>query len=290
MIQTRALTKTYGHVRAVHDASFTAAPGRVTGFLGLNGSGKTTTLRILLGLSRATAGEALINGRRYRDLPHPLRQVGAVLEQGVSHPGLTGRGHLRTYAPLSGASWARADSLLEFVGLDRAATKRTGSYSLGMRQRLAVATALLGEPSVLVLDEPANGLDPSGVAWLRELLRGHAQAGGTVLLSSHLLAELEQLIDDVVIIVEGRVTLQAPLEKLAGDARLRVRAGDPDRLWEAYERAGAQVTTDGRLLFVSGLTPEDAGDIALLMQVPIYELAADSPSLEQVFMNLAAAG
>ena len=290
MIETRALTKTYGRVQAVQDASFAAVPGRVTGFLGLNGSGKTTTLRMLLGLSRPTAGEALINGRRYRDLEQPMRQVGAVLEQGLSHPGLTGRGHLRTYAPLSGASWAHVDRLLEYVGLDGAASKRTGNYSLGMRQRLAVATALLGEPSVLVLDEPANGLDPSGVAWLRELLRAHAQAGGTVLLSSHLLAELEQLIDDVVIIVQGRVTLQAPLASLAGDARLRVRGGDPDRLGDAYERAGAQVTTDGRMLFVTGLSPEDAGVIALHAQVPIYELAADTPSLEQVFMTLAAAG
>ena len=290
MIETRALTKTYGAVQAVQDASFTAAPGRVTGFLGLNGSGKTTTLRILLGLSRPTAGAALINGRRYRDLAHPLRHVGAVLEQGVSHPGLTGRGHLRTQAPLSGASRARVETLLEYVGLDGAATRRTGGYSLGMRQRLAVATALLGEPSVLVLDEPANGLDPSGVAWLRGLLREHAEAGGTVLLSSHLLAELEQLIDDVVIIVRGRVTLQAPLASLAGDLRLRVRGGDPHRLWEAYVRAGADVTTDGHMLFVSGLTAEDAGEIALHVQVPIYELAAETPTLEQVFLTLADAG
>jgi ABC-2 type transport system ATP-binding protein len=289
MIEIRALTKTYGGIAALQDASFTAAPGRVTGFLGLNGSGKTTTLRILLGLSRATAGEALINNARYRDLEHPLRQVGAVLEQGLSHPGQTGRGHLRTQALLSGAGRARAESLLEYVGLAEAGSKRTGDYSLGMRQRLAVATALLGEPPVLVLDEPGNGLDPSGVAWLRGLLRDHAAAGGTVLISSHLLAELEQLVDDVVIIAAGRIRLEAPLATLDDGAehRLRVRGRDPHQLWQAFERVGGRVTTDGRMLFVTGLTAEDVGDAALHIRVPIYELSAEAPSLEQVFLSLA---
>jgi ABC-2 type transport system ATP-binding protein len=183
----------------------------------------------------------------------------------------------------------RVEHLLEYVGLAPAAGKRTGDYSLGMRQRLAVATALLGEPSVLVLDEPANGLDPSGVAWLRGLLRDHAARGGTVLISSHLLAELEQLIDDVVIIVEGRVTLSAPLGDLSGDARLRIRGRDPRRLWEAYARAGAQLDHEGDTLFVSGLTAEEAGEIALRHGVAIYELTAETPSLEQVFMRLAGA-
>nr|WP_296067807.1 ATP-binding cassette domain-containing protein [uncultured Actinoplanes sp.] len=289
MIEIRQLTKTYGRVDAVTDVTFAAVPGRVTGFLGLNGSGKTTTLRILLGLSSATSGEALINGRRYRDLDKPSRQVGAVLEQGLSHPGQSGRDHLVTQALLCGAGRSRVEQLLEYVGLAAVAPKRTGDYSLGMRQRLAVATALLGEPSVLVLDEPANGLDPSGMAWLRGLLRDHAAAGGTVLISSHLLAELEQLIDDVVIIAEGRVRLTAPLIEVAGGGtpRLRVRGRDPHKLWQAFERVGALVETDGKVLYVSGLSPEDAGDIALHMRVPVYELVAETPNLEEVFLSLA---
>ncbi|MGK5684317.1 ABC transporter ATP-binding protein [Actinoplanes sp. URMC 104] len=292
MIETRGLTKRYGGVDAVRDVTFTAAPGRVTGFLGLNGSGKTTTLRMLLGLARPTAGEALVNGERYRDLKHPLRQVGAVLEQGLAHPGQSGRGHLRTQALLCGAPKDRVESLLAYVGLDEeAARQRTGNYSLGMRQRLAVATALLGDPPVLVLDEPANGLDPSGMAWLRGLLRAHAGAGGTVLISSHLLAELELLIDDVVIIAGGRVRLAAPLDTVAGprNTRLRVRGRDPQRLWQAFEQAGAEVSTDGHALYVTGLSAEDAGEIALYVQVPLSELTAETPSLEQLFLDLAEA-
>jgi ABC-2 type transport system ATP-binding protein len=178
MIETIELTKTYGKVRAVDGLALTARPGRVTGFLGLNGSGKTTTLRMLLGLTRPTSGEALLAGRPYARLDQPVRQVGAVLEQGISHPGQSGRAHLITQGILAGASRARVDSLLERVGLADDGHRRTGDYSLGMRQRLAVATALLGEPPILILDEPANGLDPEGIAWLRQLLRDHASAGG----------------------------------------------------------------------------------------------------------------
>ncbi|MET0418190.1 MAG: ATP-binding cassette domain-containing protein [Actinoplanes sp.] len=292
MIEIRNLTKRYGRVAAVEDATFSAPPGRVTGFLGLNGSGKTTTMRILLGLSRATKGQALINGQRYRDLDVPLRQVGAVLEQGLSHPGQSGRNHLITQGLLCGATKSRVDDLLDYVGLGEDGDMRTGDYSLGMRQRLAVATALLGDPAVLVLDEPANGLDPSGMAWLRELLRGHARSGGTVLISSHLLGELELLVDDVVIIADGRIRLAAPLTELAGGGaqRLRVRGRDPEALWRAYEQAGAEVATDGLFLFVAGLTAEDAGDIALHAGVPIYELVAEVPNLEEVFLSLAGGG
>lgn len=289
MIHIRQLTKTYGRVNALEDVTFSAVPGRVTGFLGLNGSGKTTTLRILLGLTRATSGSALINGQPYRALAAPSRQVGAVLEQGLSQPGQTGRDHLVTQALLCGTGRSRVDELLAYVGLAAAARKRTGDYSLGMRQRLAVATALLGSPSVLVLDEPGNGLDPSGMAWLRGLLRAHADNGGTVLISSHLLAELEQLIDDVVIIADGRVRLAAPLIEVAGGGvpRLRVRGRDPHRLWQAFERVGATVSTDGKFLYVSGLSPEDAGDIALHVRVPVYELVPEAPNLEEVFLSLA---
>ncbi|MFY1688639.1 ABC transporter ATP-binding protein [Plantactinospora sp. WMMB782] len=292
MIEAIALTKQYRRVRAVDEVTFSAVPGRVTGFLGLNGSGKTTTLRMLLGLTRPTAGRALIDRRRFRDLKHPLRRVGAVLEQGISHPGQTGRAHLVSQAILAGAGRSRVDELIEYVGLGHAAGQRTGDYSLGMRQRLAVATALLGSPPVLILDEPANGLDPEGMAWLRELLREHARSGGTVLISSHLLAELAQLIDDVVIVANGRVRCAAPLAELYGGTtrRLRIRGRDPGRLWQAFERAGGRVSSDGYALEVVGLSPEDAGEIAFHARVPIYELASDAPNLEQIFLDLATAG
>ncbi|MFD2767479.1 ATP-binding cassette domain-containing protein [Micromonospora eburnea] len=290
MIQAFDLTKAYRRRRAVDGVTFSAAPGRVTGFLGLNGSGKTTTLRMLLGLTRPTSGHALINNRRFGDLPHPLRQVGAVLEQGISHPGQSGRAHLVCQAIVAGASRSRADALLESVGLADAADQRTGDYSLGMRQRLAVATALLGDPPVLILDEPANGLDPEGIVWLRRLLRDHARRGGTVLISSHQLAELAQLIDDVVIIAGGRVRCAAPLAALYGaTARLRVRGRDPHRLGQAFRSAGARVTADGHCLEVIGLSAQDAGEVAFAARVPIYELTADVPSLERIFLDLAAA-
>lgn len=289
VIQSIELTKRYGSVRAVDALSFTAEAGRVTGFLGLNGAGKTTTLRMLLGLTRPTSGRALINNRRFRDLADPLRQVGAVLEQGISHPGQTGRAHLVSQAIAAGASRSRADELLEYVGLAHAADQRSGDYSLGMRQRLAVATALLGDPPVLVLDEPANGLDPEGIAWLRRLLRDHARKGGTVLISSHLLSELAQLIDDVVIIAKGKIRCQAPLASLYDTSarRLRIRGRDPRRLWQAFESFGGRVSTDGHTLEVVGLSPEDAGDIAFNARVPIYELTVDTPNLEQIFLNMA---
>ncbi|GAA1765085.1 ATP-binding cassette domain-containing protein [Luedemannella helvata] len=291
MIELIDLTKSYGRIRAVNGVTFTAEPGRVTGFLGLNGSGKTTTLRMLLGLTRPTSGTALINKVRYRELRDPARHVGAVLEQGISHPGQSGRAHLVTHALLSGVARNRVDPLLAYVGLADAAHQRCGAYSLGMRQRLAVATALLGDPPVLVLDEPANGLDPEGIAWLRELLRAHARKGGTVLIASHLLAELAQLIDDVVVISDGTVRYVAPLAQLYGStsARLRIRGRDPERLSRALQAAGALVGTDGGALDVTGLTPEEAGDIAFEAQVPIYELVRDSPNLEQLFLDLVTA-
>jgi ABC-2 type transport system ATP-binding protein len=291
MIETIELTKAYRKVRAVDDLSFTARPGRVTGFLGLNGSGKTTTLRMLLGLTRPTSGVALIDGKPFADLAQPWRQVGAVLEQGISHPGQSGRAHLTAHAMLAGVGRARVGALLDQVGLTDAAGYRTGDYSLGMRQRLAVATALLGEPPVLILDEPANGLDPEGIAWLRRLLRDHADAGGTVLISSHLLAELAQLIDDVVIIANGQVRRVAALADLDGTAtpRLRVRGRDPQRLGRAFESAGGTVTADGPDLAVAGLSAEEAGEIALAEGIALSELTTDTPNLEQTFLDLAAA-
>jgi len=288
MIETIELTKVYGKVRAVDGLSLAAHPGRVTGLLGLNGSGKTTTLRMLLGLIRPTSGEALLDGRPYGRLARPVRQVGAVMEQGLSHPGQSGRAHLIAQGMLAGAGRARVDELLERVGLAGDGHRRTGDYSLGMRQRLAVATALLGEPPILILDEPANGLDPEGIAWLRGLLRDHAAAGGTVLISSHLLAELAQLIDDVVIVSDGRVRLAAPLAELYAPAQsLLVRGRDPERLANAFEAAGARVAADDRFLRVDGLSPDEAGEAAFAAGVPVYELIADAPSLEQIFLDLA---
>lgn len=289
MIQIHRLTKTYGQVRAVDDASFSATPGRVTGFLGLNGSGKTTTLRVLLGLTRATSGAALINRRPYRALRHPLREVGAVVEQDACHPGQTGRAHLLTQAVFAGVKQSRVDALLDQVGLAEVAERRTREYSLGMRQRLAVATALLGQPSILVLDEPANGLDPEGILWLRRLVRDHARAGGTVLISSHFLTELEQLIDDVVVIARGQVRCAAPLAALTGGGlRWRVRGRDPGLLRKVFEDAGARVRSAGAILDVTGLPAEQLGDLAFFAHVPIYELAPSDPDLERIFFKLTA--
>ncbi|MCX4471193.1 ATP-binding cassette domain-containing protein [Micromonospora sp. NBC_01655] len=291
MIEARQLSRTYGGRPVVDRVTFTAEPGRVTGFLGLNGSGKTTTLRMLLGLVRPTSGLALVSGRPYRELTRPLRQVGAVVEQDACHPGQTGRAHLRTQAILAGAGRGRVDLLLDQVGLAEAADQRTGGYSLGMRQRLCIATALLGEPPVLVLDEPANGLDPAGVAWLRGLLRAHARAGGTVLVSSHLLAEVAQLVDDVVVIARGRVLRQAPLERFtrAAAPRVRVRGRDPQRLWHVFRSAGATVTGGDEALEVVGLPAERLGELAFQAGVPLHELTPLTRDVEQVFLDLVGA-
>jgi ABC-2 type transport system ATP-binding protein len=288
MIEVIGLTKRYGGVCAVDALSFTAAPGRVTGFLGANGSGKTTTMRMLLGLVAPTAGRALIGGQVYQEIRNPLRRIGAVLEQGVAHPGQTGRAHLRTQAIFADADCNRVDQVLAHVGLTDAADRRVGGYSLGMRQRLSVATALLGAPDVLVLDEPANGLDPEGIAWLRLLLRMHAEAGGTVLISSHILSELAQLVDDVVVIAHGRLVRQAPLGSLTGDAppTVTVRGSDPERLRYALGTAGGLVAPHGDLVNVVGLTVEQVGRVAYEAGVVVYELSVRTVDLEAAFLEM----
>lgn len=215
VVRVSALTKRYGDVAVVEDVTFSLGPGTVTGFLGPNGAGKSTTLRVLLGLAEPTAGEALVFGRRYRDLDEPARRVGAVLESNDFDPGRSGRNHLRALALAGGISRGRVEELLELVGLARAADRRVGAYSLGMRQRLGLAGALLGAPHLLVLDEPANGLDPAGVHWLRTFIRQFADQGGTVLVASHGLAEVAQTVDQVVIIHHGRVIAAARLDQLA---------------------------------------------------------------------------
>jgi ABC-2 type transport system ATP-binding protein len=220
IIEASGLTKRYGQVTAVDQLSFTVEPGQVVGFLGPNGAGKTTTLRMLLGLVRPDAGQSAIDGRPYAELTDPLREVGAVLEASSFHPGRTARNHLRIQALVAGADPARIDVVLDLVGLAEAADRRIGGYSLGMRQRLGLATALLPEPGVLILDEPANGLDPEGVRWLRDLLRGMAADGTAVLISSHILAEVAQTVDAVIIVNHGRLVAQAPIGQLAAGAGL----------------------------------------------------------------------
>ncbi|HLI42151.1 MAG TPA: ATP-binding cassette domain-containing protein [Streptosporangiaceae bacterium] len=233
-IEARGLAKRFGQVQAVHGLSFEVERGKVTGFLGPNGAGKTTTLRMLLGLVTPDAGTATIDGRRYADLEQPLHTVGAVLEASGFHPGRTARNHLRLQALAARAEASRVDDVLALVRLDGAADRRVGGFSLGMRQRLGLAAALLADPDILILDEPANGLDPDGVRWLRDLLRGMAAEGAAVLVSSHILAEAAQTVDEVIIIDRGRLAAQAPLDDLLGEA------GQGGSLEEAFFRLTAE--------------------------------------------------
>ncbi|HZI97670.1 MAG TPA: ABC transporter ATP-binding protein [Actinomycetales bacterium] len=297
-IVVSSLTKRFGAVRAVDDLSFTVEPGSITGFLGPNGAGKTTTLRMLLGLVSPDAGTATIGGRPYRDLPRPNDVVGAALEASGFHPARSGRGHLRAYCRVNGYPPSRAGEALAMVGLADVGNRAVGGYSLGMRQRLALAGALLGDPSVLVLDEPANGLDPEGIVWMRELLRDLARQGRTVLVSSHVLAEVQQLVDHVVIINRGSLVRQGPLAELfAVQARVSVRTPHADRLaaalgCAAVERAapGAiQVErTDAVTLQVTGLDTDGIGRIAFAERIELHELAAGHSDLESVFFALTA--
>jgi ABC-2 type transport system ATP-binding protein len=288
-IEVRGLNKNFGIIQAVADLNFTVSPGRVTGFLGPNGAGKTTTLRILLGLVHATSGTATIGRQRYGDIIDPLRRVGALLEATSFHPARRARDHLRICALAARIETARVDEVLELVGLRDAAKRRVGGFSLGMRQRLGLATALLGDPPVLILDEPANGLDPQGIAWLREFLRYLAGQGHTVLVSSHLLAEMSQIVDDVVIIAGGRVRASGPLSELTGRVRsaMRVRTPEADRLQgvlAAAHWASRRLSED--LVLVEGVTPELLGPVLARSQIVTYELLNQSTDLEAVFLSL----
>jgi ABC-2 type transport system ATP-binding protein len=286
-VEVRGITKRYGATTAVEDLSFTVTPGQVTGFLGPNGAGKTTTLRILLGLVRATAGTATVDGTRYADLADPARTVGAVLEQGRFHPGRRGRDHLRVVAAAIGVGDDRVDEVLDLVDLRGAARRRVGGYSLGMRQRLDLATALLGDPAVLVLDEPANGLDPEGVRWLRDLLRARARAGGTVLLSSHVLTEVQQLVDRVVVIAGGRLRGEGTLEELAGgESEVIVRSPALDELAAALGGRGLAPRREGDALVVTGTTARAVGEAAHAGGIVLHELTPRLRSLEDVFLAL----
>ncbi len=287
-VEVDGLTKSFGAVRALDHLSFSVRPGVVTGFLGPNGAGKTTTLRCLLGLVTPDGGTATIDGRAYRDLEHPLGVVGAALESSSFHPGRSARAHLRVMALAAGVDPARCDELLRQVGLAEFADRRVGGYSLGMRQRLALAQAMLGDPAVLALDEPANGLDPAGIAWLREYLRALAGEGRTVLVSSHVLTEVQQTVDEIVVVARGRLVRQGSLAELeAGHTAVRVRTPAPERLQEALAAAGATVerAADG-LLRVRDASTDDIGHLAFTHGVEVHELARESSDLERVFLDL----
>jgi len=285
-VSARGLTKHFGVVRAVEDLTFEVPPGMVTGFLGPNGAGKTTTLRMVLGLIQPSAGEALIGGRRYQQLPLPRRVVGAVLEATGYHPGRRGRHHTRIAAGFAGADGRGIEHVLDQVGLLDAADRRVGSYSLGMRQRLGLATALLGDPEVLILDEPGNGLDPEGIAWLRHLLRGLAADGRTVLVSSHVLSEVAQTVDHVVIINSGRLRFSGPLRELASGT-VAVRTSQPEELRRHLARRGYEVTMTGAsTLEVRGATTEQVGQVAATAHVALSTLTDNGASLEEAFLRL----
>jgi ABC-2 type transport system ATP-binding protein len=289
LIEVEHLTKRFRKTVAVDDLSFKVREGAITGFLGPNGAGKTTTLRVALGLVRPTSGSARVLGHPYRALETPSSQVGAVLEASSFHPGRSGRNHLRVVAAVSGLPRSRVDEVLEIVGLSGDAGRRVGGYSLGMRQRLSLAAALLGDPQVFILDEPANGLDPQGIRWLRELLQSLAGEGRTILISSHVLAEVEQIADEVVIIHRGKFVEHATTAELAARAAggIRVRSPQADRLRAVLEGAGIKVSAaDGDLLSVADTTTAKVGDLAAANGIVLHELVAETSSLEEAFLEL----
>jgi ABC-2 type transport system ATP-binding protein len=289
MLAVDELTKRFGATLAVDQLSFRASPARVLGFLGPNGAGKTTTLRTLLGLTLPTSGTATVEGRPYRELRDAIEVVGAVLEGPQFHPGRTGRNHLRVLATAAGLPAGRVDEVLRLVELDGAGRRRVKGYSLGMRQRLSLAGALLGDPRALVLDEPANGLDPQGIRWLRDFLRARASEGRTVLISSHVLAEVAQTVDEVVVISRGRLVAQGAIDELTRDAAapVRVRTPQPDRLREALAAKDIVAELDGNgWLSVHGAPLEAVGDTAAECRIAVHELLRDRQSLEDVFFQL----
>jgi ABC-2 type transport system ATP-binding protein len=288
-IEVRSLSKRFGAVTAVDGISFEVEPGRVTGFLGPNGAGKTTTLRMILGLAHPSGGSATIDGRPYRELADPAQTVGAVLERSGFHPGRRARDHLRTVARATGIPEARVDETLGIVALDKAARRRAGEYSLGMRQRLALATALLGDPQVLILDEPANGLDPQGIRWLRDFMRWYASQGRTVLVSSHVLAEMAQVADAGIVIARGRILAQGSLAELTAGrgGAVEVQSPGAERLAAALRARGYGVeAAEGDGLVVTGADAPTVGDLALSEGVAIHGLRERLASLEDVFFEL----
>jgi ABC-2 type transport system ATP-binding protein len=293
MIEARGLVKRYGATAAVNDLSFTIRPGLVTGFLGPNGAGKTTTMRLILGLDRPSAGTVTINGKPYAASPAPMHEVGALLDAGAVHGGRTARNHLLGLAQTNGISRRRVDEVLGVVGLTDVAGKRTRGFSLGMRQRLGIAAALLGDPRILMFDEPVNGLDPEGILWIRNLMRSLAAEGRTVLVSSHLMSEMEYTADHLLVIGRGRLIADCGMAEFiargSGQA-VRVRTPQPDVLARAATAAGASVSAAGgeRELEICGLTEDQVSDLAFARDIRLYHLAATRVSLEHAFMELTA--
>ena len=289
VVEAESLTKHFGEVPAVTDLSFALEAGTITGFLGPNGAGKTTTLRMILGLVAPTSGRALVFDRPYAALPRAALRVGAVLEATDFHPGRSARDHLRMLGQAVEVPDSRVDEVLRLVELGDAARRRVKGYSLGMRQRLGLAVALVGDPELLILDEPGNGLDPEGVRWLRDFLRSLASEGRTVLISSHVLAEVAQTVDRVLIISHGRLALSSSLAELTARASgaVRVRSGDPQRLTTALRDEALQVTTDSdHALLVQGASSKRVGEIAFAAGVPVHELVDGGSGLEDVFLEL----
>ncbi|HET9437471.1 MAG TPA: ABC transporter ATP-binding protein [Gaiellaceae bacterium] len=288
MIEVEGLTKRFGSTLAVDDLTFTVRPGSITGFLGPNGAGKSTTMRAVLGLVRPTAGRTTVLGRPYRELHDPVRRVGALLETFDAHPGRSGRNHLRVLAVGGGLPRSRVNEVLGLVDMASAARRRVKGYSLGMRQRLGLAAALLGDPEVLVLDEPANGLDPQGIRWLRDFLRSLASEGRTILVSSHVLSEVAQTVDDVVIVHRGRLVRQAAMAEVEAMAAgsTTVRSPDAERLAVLLAASGLEshALGDGRLAVVA--PPERVGEIAAANAIVLHELAMERATLEEVFLEL----
>ena len=294
-IEVTNLSKSFGSVHAVRDLSFSVEPGRVTGFLGPNGAGKSTTLRMVLGLIRPTGGDATIDGRHYDKLDDPTGRVGAMLEDTSFHPGRSGENHLKVLAVAGGHPVARVDELIDLVALRGAEKRRVSGYSQGMRQRLAIASALIGDPDVLILDEPTNGLDPGGIRWLRGLLRQQADHGRTVLVSSHLLAEVAQAVDDVVVISRGELRARGPLQDVLGSGQSTpvtdVRSPYPDHLRESLTRRGHQVAPGGGAHdLVVHAEPEAVGIAAAEDGLTLYRLTPRERSLEDTFFELTGEG
>ncbi|MEO7058599.1 MAG: ATP-binding cassette domain-containing protein [Lapillicoccus sp.] len=290
MITVESLTRKYGRHTAVDHVSFSAQPGRVTGFLGPNGAGKSTTMRVVVGLTSATSGTASINGEHFADLPNPGLEVGVLLDASAQHAGRTGRETLTMAAMTMGLPRRRVDEMLDLVSLTKGESeRRVRNYSLGMRQRLGIATALIGDPRVLILDEPANGLDPAGIRWMRDLLRGYADQGGTVLLSSHLLHEIEVIADDLVVIGNGRIVAQGTKDELLAAAGTVVRSPDLTRLAQALTDAGLSVSPSGDGALRTDASPGAVGQVALAAACALTELrSADGAGLEEMFLELTA--
>jgi ABC-2 type transport system ATP-binding protein len=291
MIEVEHLTKRYGEKTAVEDLAFTVQPGIVTGFLRPNGAGKSTTMRVILGLDAPTSGTTRVNGKQYRHLGAPLHEIGAMLEARAIHTGRSAYNHLLAMAQTHGIGRRRVDEVIELVGLGHVARKRVGSFSLGMGQRLGIASALLGDPAAVILDEPANGLDPEGILWIRNLLKGLAAEGRTVFLSSHLMAEIAQTAEHLVVVGKGRLIADTSVAQIVAmasqDARVRVRTPDATLLRELLVAEGASVSSDQRgVLDVRGLANDRIGELAAQRSIVLHELTPQSASLEEAFMRL----